>query len=57
MPFVILILLVFGFVFFIVAAWPPTPPETPRWKFVCYGLAAWILAEILTRGSGLPLLH
>jgi len=52
MPFVVLVLLVFGFVLFIVAGWGSPAPE-PRWRFISYGLACWIAAEILTRGAGL----
>lgn len=42
-----LILLVFGFVFFAVAAaWNPEPY---RYRLVATGLAFWVLAEIVTK--------
>jgi hypothetical protein len=45
-----MILVIFAFVLFaIAAAWNP-PPETPwRSRLVCAGLACWTLAEILAR--------
>jgi len=46
------ILLVFAFVLFLVAGL--TLPETPPWRsrLVCWGLACWVLSEIL-KGAGL----
>jgi hypothetical protein len=46
-----LILLVFGFVFFVLAALG----VVSRFNLTAAGLACWILTEILTRGG--PLLH
>lgn len=43
-----LILLVFGFVFFVLAAfWVPNPP---RVNLIAAGLACWIMAEMLSHG-------
>jgi hypothetical protein len=48
-----LILLVFGFVLFVLAGLGvPNPPV--RWNFIGFGLACCALAEILARA---PLLH
>lgn len=45
-----LILLVFALVLFIVAGVVMTPPENPwRNRLVCFGLACWVGAELLTK--------
>jgi len=49
-----LILMIFGFVLFVLAGLGvPNPPN--RWNLVALGLACWVLAEILGRGT--TLLH
>jgi hypothetical protein len=48
-----LILMVFAFVFFVIAAkWNP-----PGWYFVAIGLACWVLAEIIGGASHVFLGH
>ena len=50
----VLILLMFAFVIFLVAAFM-VPPENPwKAKLGLIGLACWVLGEILTRAPGLP---
>jgi hypothetical protein len=53
-----LILLVFAFVLLVIAgflAGPPAPSENPwRSRLVCFGLACWVLAEILNTVPKLP---
>ncbi len=46
-----LILLVFAFVLFCISG--SLAPEPWKSRLVCYGLACWVLAEILTRGGPL----
>ena len=47
-----LILMIFGFVLFVLAGLGvPNPPN--RWNRVAFGLACWVLAEILGRGAPL----
>lgn len=43
------ILMVFAFVLFVVAGLyqSPNPPWSPR--FVCWGLACWVLADLVTK--------
>ena len=56
MPIITLVLMVFGFVFFVLAGLGI--PSPPRFQFIGFGLAAWILAAILGQGSAaLPLLR
>lgn len=54
-----LILLVFAFVLLVVAGimGNPNPPgNSPwSWRLLCYGLACWVLTELLSKGG--PLLH
>lgn len=45
MPVLAVVLLVFGFVFFILAGLGL--PNPPRFQFIGWGLAFWILVEIL----------
>jgi hypothetical protein len=54
MQFVAAILLVFGFVFFVLTGLgtPSANPNPPR-NLLAWGLACWILAEILMRGPAL----
>lgn len=49
-----LILLVFAFVLFVLAAFAPDP-EPRRSKLCCFGLACWVAAEIVLRAG--PLLR
>lgn len=45
-----IILLVFAFVFFCIATWMPPEPNPSRWsRLISAGLAAWVLADILSR--------
>jgi hypothetical protein len=48
-----LILLVFGFVLFVLAGLKPynSPPPASRFNLVAFGLACWILVEIITRAA------
>ena len=48
-----LILMVFGFVLFVLAGLGV--PSPPRFNLIGWGLACWILAEILSHGA--PLLN
>ena len=48
-----LILMVFGFVLFVLAGLGI--PSPPRFNLMSFGLACWILAEILLKAP--PLLH
>lgn len=48
MPIIPLILLVLAFVLFLIAGWLAPEPK-PFTRFACVGLAAWVLAEIVTR--------
>ncbi len=50
MPIIPLILLVLAFVLFCVGGWLAPEPR-PFTRFACAGLAAWVLAEILTRAG------
>lgn len=47
-----LILLVFAFVLFVVAGLL-NPPEPWRGKLLCFGLACWVLSELLKSGPAL----
>jgi hypothetical protein len=49
MGLLILILLVFAFVLFVLAGLGV--PNPPRINFLGWGLACWVLVEILTRGA------
>ena len=49
------ILLVFAFVLFMVAGFYAVPEPPWRSRLVCFGLACWVLAEILRGGA--PLLR
>ena len=40
-----LILMLFGFVLFVLAGL--NIPQPPRWNFIGWGLACWVLAEVL----------
>lgn len=42
-----IILLVFAFVLFMVANFSPDPPW--RSRLICYGLACWVLAELVVK--------
>jgi cell division protein FtsW (lipid II flippase) len=57
MPVITLILLVFGFVLFVLGAvrMANPAPDPPAFKLVAFGLACWILAEILSHAA--PLIH
>lgn len=49
-----LILMVFGFVLFVLAGLGIPGPNPPsRFNLVSFGLACWVLAEILTRAPAL----
>lgn len=48
-----LILLVFGLVFFALAGLGT--PEQPRFRFIGWGLACWIMVELLKTASGVYL--
>jgi len=51
-----LILTVFAFVLLVIAGILASQPESAIWwrRFLCYGLACWVFAEILSRGASLP---
>lgn len=43
-----MILLVFAFVLFVVAGLIPQPPAPAwNWRLLCFGLACWVLSELL----------
>jgi hypothetical protein len=50
-----LILLVFAFVLFVIAAFVRPEPEPWRGRLICFGFACWVLSEILAHGA--PLLR
>lgn len=54
MPIVVLILLVFAFVFFAIAAftYAREAPAPGRWHFIAAGLACWVLAQLLEAVPG-----
>jgi len=56
MAMLVLILLAFAFVLFVLDGLS-IPPVTGRLRLVGLGLALWVLAELLLRASGVPLVR
>jgi len=53
MPVITLILLTFSFVLFVLGGLRMSnpAPDPPAFKLVAFGLACWVLAEILSHGA------